>query len=183
MKDLKHISKFLSLILRHKPQEIGLSLDENGWAQVEELIEKSKQKNVKFDKVILQEVVRTNDKKRFAFNEDGTKIRANQGHTIEVDVELSEQEPPSELFHGTVDKFLGSIRQTGLQKMQRLHVHLSKDLETAIKVGGRRGKPVILTVNAKQMFNEGFKFYLSANNVWLCDNVPAKYINFKNEKD
>jgi putative RNA 2'-phosphotransferase len=183
MKDLKHISKFLSLILRHKPQEIGLSLDENGWAQVEELIEKSKQKNVKFDKVILQEVVRTNDKKRFAFNEDGTKIRANQGHTIEVDVELSEQEPPSELFHGTVDKFLGSIRQTGLQKMQRLHVHLSKDLETAIKVGGRRGKPVILTVNVKQMFNEGFKFYLSANNVWLCDNVPAKYINFKNEKD
>jgi putative RNA 2'-phosphotransferase len=181
MKDLKHISKFLSLILRHQPQLINIELDENGWANVNELIEKSRTKNVIFDKSILEQVVDTNDKRRFAFNQDKTRIRASQGHTVQVDVELKAQEPPTVLFHGTVAEVIPAIKKSGLQKMQRLHVHLSKDYETAVKVGGRRGKPVILKVNAGQMFNEGHTFYLSANGVWLCNEVPAQYIDFGNE--
>ena len=129
MKDLKHISKFLSLVLRHKPEEIGVAMDANGWVDVDELIEKCSKKNVRFDFERLEEVVYTNDKQRFAFNDDYSKIRANQGHTVNVDLEFELTQPLEFLYHGTVEKFLDSIKTNGLQKMQRLHVHLSKDLE------------------------------------------------------
>ncbi|MES2513134.1 MAG: RNA 2'-phosphotransferase [Bacteroidota bacterium] len=178
MKDLKHISKFLSLILRHKPEEIGITMDANGWVSVDELIEKCRQKNTVFDFDILDEIVISSDKQRFAFSDDYSKIRANQGHTVNVDLEFEPTEPTGFLYHGTVEKFIGSIRSKGLQKMQRLHVHLSKDLETAVKVGSRRGKPIILKINASQMHTDGHVFYLSKNGVWLCEEVPAKYIEF-----
>lgn len=178
-KTAKTVSKFLSLVLRHSPEKIGLKLDENGWADVEELILKCSQKGNKLDMVLLDYVVENNDKKRFAFNEDKTKIRASQGHSISVELNLNETEPSELLYHGTVAKFLDNIKKEGLQKMSRQHVHLSKDLETATKVGGRRGIPHILTVRSGAMHRDGFKFYLSENNVWLTNEVPAKYIEFK----
>lgn len=175
----KSVSKFLSLVLRHSPETIGLKLDENGWADVEELITKCSQKGNKLDAELLDYVVENNDKKRFAFNEDKTKIRASQGHSISVELNLNEAEPSEFLYHGTVGKFMESIKREGLQKMSRQHVHLSKDKETAIKVGSRRGVPQILTVRSGAMYKDGFKFYLSENNVWLTAEVPAKYIEFK----
>lgn len=178
MKDLKHISKFLSLVLRHKPEEIGIEMDPNGWVDVDELIEKCSKKGRKFSFETLEEVVETNDKKRFTFNDDFSKIRANQGHTVDVDLEFEAKEPLDFLYHGTVEKFIESIKATGLQKMSRLHVHLSKDLDTAVKVGSRRGKPIILKVRAAEMHKDGYAFYQSKNGVWLCDEVPAKYIEF-----
>lgn len=177
-KETKSISKFLSLVLRHSPETINLKLDENGWADVEELISKCSQKGNKLDFELLDYVVESNDKKRFAFNEDKTKIRASQGHSISVELNLAETEPLEYLYHGTVGKFLENIKKEGLQKMSRQHVHLSKDRETATKVGSRRGVPQILTVRSGAMHRDGFKFYLSDNNVWLTDEVPAKYIDF-----
>lgn len=178
-KTAKTVSKFLSLVLRHSPEKIGLKLDENGWADVDELILKCSKKGHKLDAVLLDYVVENNDKKRFAYNEDKTKIRASQGHSISVELNLNEAEPSEFLYHGTVAKFLENIKKEGLQKMNRQHVHLSQDRETAIKVGGRRGVPQILTVRSGEMRRDGFKFYLSENNVWLTDEVPAKYIEFK----
>jgi putative RNA 2'-phosphotransferase len=178
MKELKHISKFLSLVLRHKPEEIGISMDAEGWVDVDELIEKCNARRMSLDWDILEEVVFTNDKQRFTFNEDSTKIRANQGHTVEVDLKLDAAEPLEFLYHGTVQKFIDEIKAHGLQKMQRQHVHLSKDLETAIKVGSRRGKPIILKVKASDMHKDGHAFYVSKNGVWLCEQVPAQYIQF-----
>jgi len=177
-KETKSISKFLSLVLRHSPETINLKLDENGWADVEELISKCSQKGNKLDFELLDYVVESNDKKRFAFNENKTKIRASQGHSISVELNLAETEPLEYLYHGTVAKFMESIQKEGLKKMSRQHVHLSKDKETAIKVGSRRGTPQILTVRSGAMHRDGFKFYLSDNNVWLTDEVPAKYIDF-----
>ncbi|SFD35320.1 RNA 2'-phosphotransferase [Flavobacterium phragmitis] len=174
----KSVSKFLSLVLRHSPEKIGLKLDENGWADVEELIAKCNKKGNRMDAALLEYVVENNDKKRFAYNEDKTKIRASQGHSISVELNLAETEPLEYLYHGTVGKFMENIRNEGLKKMSRQHVHLSKDKETAVKVGSRRGIPQILTVRSGAMFRDGFKFYLSENNVWLTDEVPAKYIEF-----
>ena len=174
----KKISKFLSLILRHQPESIAIKLDENGWADIDELRAKSAKKRMFFTPEELDEVVETNNKKRFAFNEDKTKIRASQGHSISVELNLNEAEPSEFLYHGTVGKFMESIKREGLQKMSRQHVHLSQDRETAIKVGGRRGAPQILSVRSGAMHRDGFKFYLSENNVWLTDEVPAKYIEF-----
>jgi putative RNA 2'-phosphotransferase len=178
MKDLKHISKFLSLVLRHDPGKIGITMDANGWVNVDELIEKCRKNNIAFDFDTLEEVVITNDKQRFAFSDDQVSIRANQGHTVNVDLQFEPTQPTGFLYHGTVEKFVDNIRLNGLQKMQRLHVHLSKDLETAVKVGSRRGKPFILKIDATKMYNDGHPFYLSKNGVWLCDNVPANYIEF-----
>lgn len=177
-KAAKNISKFLSLVLRHSPETINLKLDENGWADVEELMEKCSKNGNELNTDLLDYVVVNNDKKRFAFNEDKTKIRASQGHSISVELNLNEVEPSEFLYHGTVEKFLENIQKEGLQKMSRQHVHLSKDRDTAIKVGGRRGVPQILTVKSGEMFKDGFKFYLSENNVWLTDEVPPKYIQF-----
>jgi putative RNA 2'-phosphotransferase len=174
----KDTSKFLSLILRHAPEKIELQLDENGWADVNELITQCNKFHKKLNLELLNYVVETNDKKRFAFNEDKTMIRASQGHSIKVDLDIEAVIPPDFLYHGTVEKFLESIKNKGLQKMSRQHLHLSQEKETAIKVGSRRGKPIILIVNSKQMQEDGFKFYLSENKVWLTDEVPVKYIAF-----
>jgi putative RNA 2'-phosphotransferase len=171
-KNVKSTSKFLSLVLRHKPEEIGLVLDENGWVSVDELIQKIND----IDIDLLNEIVETNDKKRFAFNDDKTKIRASQGHSIEIDLDLGPSIPPDVLYHGTATRFVESILKVGLTKQQRQHVHLSEKLETATAVGARHGKPVILIVDAKQMQEDGFLFYQSENNVWLTDNVEVKYI-------
>ena len=179
-KDKKQISKFLSLVLRHQPDYIGLHLNENGWADVNELIEKSKLKNLNFSFEELEEIVVTNDKQRFAFNEDKSKIRANQGHSVKtVDLQLQAVQPPTLLYHGTVAKFMQSIRANGLQKRSRQHVHLSEDKDTATKVGSRRGIPVILKIRAIDMHQKGYEFYRSENNVWLTDNVPVEFINFE----
>ncbi len=168
------ISKLLSLVLRHKPETIGIELDKNGWADVSELLSKIG-RNISMD--LLEEIVATSDKKRFAFNDAKTKIRANQGHSINVDVELKVVTPPKILYHGTADRFLESIMAKGLEKGNRLHVHLSENYDTATKVGIRHGKPLILKIDAEKMNNDGYKFYLSANNVWLTDFVPVKYIS------
>lgn len=172
---LKDTSKFMSLILRHKPETIGISLDEHGWANVDELIAGiSKTRN--FSMSILEEIVETDNKQRYSFNEDKTLIRANQGHSIPVDVELEETEPPEILWHGTGEKFVTSIEKQGLIPKSRLYVHLSKDRDTAVNVGKRHGKPVLFIVKSGDMCRDGYKFYLSKNGVWLTKNVPVKYL-------
>jgi putative RNA 2'-phosphotransferase len=175
-KNLKSTSKFLSLVLRHNPAQIGLVLDENGWANVDELVKKVNAKGTNIDIDLLNKIVESNDKKRFAFNDDKTKIRASQGHSIEIDLALEPSLPPNILYHGTATRFVESILKEGLKKQQRQHVHLSEKLETATAVGARHGKPVILIVDAKQMQEDGLLFYKSENNVWLTDNVEVKYI-------
>lgn len=177
-KQLKHISKLLSLVLLHEPEHIGLTLDNEGWACVPELIEKINQKGIRLDFSTLQIIVDTNDKKRFAFNDDKTHIRANQGHTIEVDLNLPVQIPPAVLFHGTAEKNIAAIRQHGIQKVDRHHVHLSTLKETALQVGQRHGKPMLLVIQALVMHGKGHTFYLSNNGVWLTDQVPAAFIEF-----
>lgn len=174
--DHKHISKFISLVLRHRPDKIGLHIDEEGWADTIELIQKINQQNIFIDNELPEIIVSTNDKKRFAFNDDKTKIRASQGHSIEVDLRLAATEPPAILFHGTAVQNIASIMAKGLHKQQRQHVHLSTTKETATQVGSRHGKVIVLTINAKQMSCAGYKFYLSANHVWLTDHVPVEYI-------
>ena len=177
MKDLKKTSIFISLILRHKPETIGISLDQHGWANVDELINGiNKTDDYHIDMGILEEIVRTDNKQRYSFNEDKTKIRANQGHSINVDVELKEAEPPEQLFHGTGEKYVASIRKEGLIPKSRLYVHLSKDKETAEKVGARHGKPHIFFVHSGKMFRAGYKFYLSENGVWLTKAVPPEFL-------
>lgn len=172
---LQKTSKFLSCILRHKPHIVGIELDEHGWANVDELIE-GISKTRKFDMEMLEKIVETDQKQRYSFNEDKTLIRANQGHSINVDVELEEVRPPERLWHGTGEKYVESIDQQGLLRKGRLYVHLSKDQETAEKVGKRHGKPVIYTVKALEMYEDGYPFYLSKNGVWLTKEVPAKYL-------
>lgn len=173
--DLTKISKYISLILRHKPEVIGIQLDANGWANVEALLAGIGRK-YPIDFEVSEEIVRTDNKERYSFNEDKTKIRANQGHSIQVDVELSVTEPPEILYHGTAERFSASIEAKGLLPQNRLYVHLSPDMETAEKVGRRHGKPIIYLVNAGQMRQEGYTFLLSANGVWLTKMVPAQYL-------
>ncbi|MEP7279935.1 MAG: RNA 2'-phosphotransferase [Bacteroidota bacterium] len=173
---LKHISKFMSLVLRHKPEQIGLYIDENGWASVQELVEKMNAKGVRTDSGTIYMLVESNEKKRFALNTDKTMIRASQGHSIEVELNLTALVPPVVLYHGTSNRFLQSILDHGLQKQTRNHVHLSATIETATAVGSRHGKPVVLAINAKAMHDAGFLFYLSANKVWLTDSVPSQYL-------
>lgn len=173
--NLKSTSKYLSLILRHKPEAIGITLDEHGWANVDELIA-GMAKTHACNRDILEEIVRTDEKQRYSFNEDKTLIRANQGHSIPVDVELEEAVPPEELWHGTGEKYVKSIDGQGLIPKGRLYVHLSKDRDTAVKVGGRHGKPVLYIVKAGDMSRDGCPFYLSKNGVWLTKKVPVKYL-------
>ena len=177
--EYKQISKFLSLILRHDPGKIALQLDDNGWADVDKLLTKINRYEPKLTFNLLEEVVSTNDKKRFAFNEDKTKIRASQGHSVKIDLNYTSVEPPEYLYHGTVDKFLDQIKEKGLLKMSRHHVHLSEDIETATKVATRRGKPIILKVCSGEMFTNGVEFFKSENGVWLTDAVAPDYIEFK----
>ncbi len=171
-------SKFLSQILRHRPGKIGLSLDANGWADVAELLEKSAAKGISIDRETLQIVVDTNDKKRFVFSDDGHRIRASQGHSIDIDLDLKPQRPPVILYHGTAETSLKSIRRDGLLPMRRQHVHLSKDVETAQKVGGRHGKAVVLTIQSGEMAAQKHRFYQSDNGVWLTEAVPAEFIRY-----
>lgn len=173
----KSIGKYLSLVLRHEPSKIGIQLDANGWADVEELIHKYAQHRVSFTKKELEEIVETNAKKRYSFNEDQSKIRANQGHSIPVDLEFTPLCPPAYLYHGTAERFVPSIKQEGIKKMSRQHVHLSQDKETAIAVGSRHGKVSVLTILAGKMNEEGLLFYCSANGVWLTDYIDPKYIS------
>lgn len=173
----KKTSKFLSYVLRHHPELINLNLDENGWANVDELITKATNDSQGFTFEELDEIVEKNDKKRFVFNEDKTKIRANQGHSIDINLALVPQQPPEFLYHGTAQSNIDSILEKGIEKRSRQHVHLSQDKETANKVGMRHGKPIILTINTQKMSEDGFEFYLSENNVWLTDFVDAKYIS------
>jgi len=170
------VSKFLAKHLRHAPDALGLSLQPGGWVSVDDLLAASELAGfaITYDELI--ECVETNDKKRFSFDDTGDLIRANQGHSVDVDLQLEQKEPPKVLYHGTVERFLASIMAEGLKKGKRHHVHLSKDVETARKVGARRGKPVILRVNSGQMHGEGFKFFLSVNGVWLTDSVPVDFL-------
>ena len=172
---LNGISKYLALILRHKPETIGISLDEHGWANVDELIA-GITKDHTFDMGMLEEIVKTDNKQRYSFNEDKTLIRANQGHSIPVDVELEKVAPPEVLYHGSALKYEASIDTEGLIPKSRLYVHLSKDYDTAVNVGKRHGKPVIYRVKAGEMEKDGYDFYLSVNKVWLTKSVPVKYL-------
>ena len=175
------LSVFISLVLRHNPDAAHITLDEHGWANVEELLAGINDTGRKINMDILEEIVATDNKQRYSFNPDKTLIRANQGHSIPVDVELKEQEPPEFLYHGTATRFLDSIMNAGLQPMSRLYVHLSKDIDTALKVGKRHGKPVILKVYSGNMHRDGYKFYLSENGVWLTKKVDRKYFEETNE--
>ena len=172
---LERLSKFVSLILRHRPEVIGITLDEHGWANVDELIA-GIGRTEEFDMALLEEIVVTDEKQRYSFSTDKTLIRANQGHSIPVDVELEKKEPPEVLFHGTGEKSVASIKEKGLLPMERLYVHLSKDIEIARKVGKRHGKPVVFRVEAGQMHRDGYEFYQSVNGVWLTKEVPSKYL-------
>jgi putative RNA 2'-phosphotransferase len=172
-------SKFLSLVLRHRPEIVGMQLDPEGWLAIDELIKNGNRRGKQLSLELLHEVVATCEKKRFALSEDGLRIRANQGHSVpDIELNLQPVTPPSVLYHGTVATFLGSIRKQGLLKRSRHHVHLSSDIETAEKVGARRGKPVILIVHAAAMHAFGYTFYISANGVWLTGSVPASFIEF-----
>ena len=166
-KRLTTVRKYLSKYLRHAPEELGLSLQPGGWVPVDDLLAAAVGHGFPISYDELVEVVETNDKQRFAFDSSGEMIRANQGHSVEVDLQLEEREPPEVLYHGTVERFLPSILADGLNKGKRHHVHLSKDVETARKVGARRGQPVVLTVDAGRMHREGHTFFLSTNGVWL----------------
>lgn len=168
---LTTISKMISLILRHKPETIGITLDEHGWANVDELL-----KGVGIYMDTLELIVNTDDKQRYSFNEDKTLIRANQGHSIPVDVELTEVKPPELLWHGTGEKYAQSICNEGLVSKSRLYVHLSSDEQTAVDVGTRHGKPVLFRVAALKMYEDGYTFYLSKNGVWLTKHVPVPYL-------
>jgi putative RNA 2'-phosphotransferase len=170
-------SKFLSLILRHEPERIGLKLGDDGWVRVDELLE-ALHHHVSLSLEQLKHIVATNDKKRFAFSDDGQRIRARQGHSIEVDLQYPPQSPPEILYHGTATRFLDSIRQSGLQKMARHDVHLSAETKVTLQVAGRHGKPVLLNIRAGEMHRAGFVFRCSANRVWLVDHVPPQFIDF-----
>jgi putative RNA 2'-phosphotransferase len=172
------LSKFLSFVLRHEPQAIGLVLDENGWAPVEELLDKARAHGKALSRELLDTIVATSPKKRFAFSEDGQRIRASQGHSVEVDLAYEPAVPPQVLFHGTVAAALEPIRAEGLRKMQRHHVHLSADEDTARTVALRRGKPVVLLIAAARMQAAGHVFFVSANGVWLTEQVPPQFIEF-----
>ena len=170
-------SKFISLVLRHRPGIIGITLDEHGWADVQELISGvNNSDGHTLDMKTLEEIVRTDEKQRYSFNKEHTRIRANQGHSVQVDVELEEKVPPAILWHGTGEKYVPSIDRQGLIPKSRLYVHLSADAETAKKVGSRHGKPVIYEIDCLKMNEDGYRFYLSANGIWLTKSVPAKYM-------
>lgn len=170
------LSKFFSLILRHQPEAIGIELDKEGWADLELILAKM---NARGDKVSLSDViymVENNDKQRFKLSEDNKFIRANQGHSVKVNLALKPIEPPKVLFHGTAQRFKEAILEKGLLPMSRQHVHLSKDEETALKVGKRHGKPILFLIDAEKMFSENYQFYCSENGVWLTEKVPAEYL-------
>jgi putative RNA 2'-phosphotransferase len=177
-KETIRTSKFLSLILRHEPARVGLKLGDAGWVSVVELLQAVNRHGVLLTLDQLKHIVATSDKKRFAFSEDGQRIRASQGHSVDIDLKYPPQATPETLYHGTAERFLDSIRQNGLQKMERHDVHLSAETKLTLQVGGRHGKPVLLTLRAGEMHKAGFIFRCSANGVWLVDHVPPQFIEF-----
>ncbi|HTV42693.1 MAG TPA: RNA 2'-phosphotransferase [Candidatus Sulfotelmatobacter sp.] len=177
-KEIIRTSKFLSLILRHEPERVGLKLDDAGWTGVDGLLRALNQHGMPLTLEELKHIVATSDKKRFAFSEDANRVRANQGHSIEVDLRYVPQTPPEMLFHGTAMRFLDSIRRDGLQRMERHDVHLSAETKLTLQVGGRHGKPVLLAVRAGDMHRAGHEFRVSVNGVWLVKHVPPQFIEF-----
>lgn len=175
----KHIklSRFLSLVLRHKPEEIGLALDSQGFLSVDELIEGINNTGRVIDKRILDEILSSDNKQRYSYDSTGTRIRANQGHSIEVNLGLQKETPPKILYHGTAEKFVSAIEKEGLIKKKRTYVHLSKDLETAKNVGSRRGEPIIFEIDTEAMIEDDYEFYVSENGVWLTERVPVQYLS------
>lgn len=176
---LTTLSKFLSLVLRHEPQRIGIELDEAGWTPVDMLLRKASAAGRPLTRELLDEVVASSDKQRFAFSEDGLRIRANQGHSVEVELDLPAVQPPDVLFHGTASRFLAAILREGLDRRSRHHVHLTQDRLTALSVGQRYGQAAILSIDAKSMFAQGHEFRRTANAVWLTDAVPATFIRIE----
>ena len=175
-KRIVKVSKYLSKHLRHRPERLGLQLEPGGWVGVDGLLKACRRHGFPLARAELEEVVERNDKRRFAFDESGTRIRAQQGHSLPVDLGLEPVEPPAVLYHGTGGRILETILENGLHKMGRHHVHLSPDVETAKKVGARRGRPEVLEVAARAMYREGWTFYLSGNGVWLVEHVPPRYL-------
>lgn len=177
--DLTKISKFLSFVLRHKPEAIGLQLDPQGWVDIDELISKAHQSGemVTLDRGLIETTVESNDKKRFVISDDGKSIRASQGHSVNVDLQLTPKQPPNVLYHGTASRFLDSIMAEGLKPRQRQYVHLSGDTETAVQVGQRYGKPIVLKIDSGSMSEQDYVFFLSDNNVWLTKHVPEQFIS------
>ena len=171
-----NISRYIALLLRHQPEKAGLCLDEHGWVEVEALIQGVRRRYPEFNRAVLDEIVARDSKQRYAYNQDKTCIRANQGHSIPVDVELKQALPPTILYHGTGEKYVESIQKVGLIPKSRLYVHLSTDIQTAIQVGKRHGQPVVYQIDTQQMIHDGFIFYLSANHIWLTKTVPAQYL-------
>lgn len=176
-----NLSKLMSYVLRHHPEELGITLDKNGWVDLKNFTQslQSRDKTISVDKV--REVVESCEKQRFSIDETQQKIRANQGHSIQVDLQLRAQQPPDILYHGTVDRFLDSILRVGLLPQQRHHVHLTESLNTAKSVGARRGRAIILEIETGELVSNGAQFYLSENQVWLIDHVPAQYIKLKQQ--
>ncbi len=170
------ISKFVSLVLRHEPGKAGLTLEPGGWVFVDDLLAGAARAGNRFTRDELLAVVEACEKQRFAVDDSGAKIRANQGHSTEVELQFEAAEPPAELYHGTAERNLAAILRDGLLKMARHHVHLSPDPHTATKVGSRHGKPVILVVDAGKLRADGITFYCSANGVWLVEHVPPQYL-------
>lgn len=181
-KQKKNTSVFLALVLRHKPDAAGVTLDAHGWTDVPLLLKGMTAAGYPADMALLEEIVRTDAKQRYAFNEDHTKIRANQGHSVAVEIEMTEAAPPPMLWHGTASRFLDSILREGLKPMSRQYVHLSKDIETARTVGARHGKPVILEIDTQRMTADGYRFYLSPNGIWLTAAVPPQYLRITAEQ-
>lgn len=176
-KRLVKTSKYLSKHLRHQPERLGLTLEPGGWVGVEELLAALEQRSFRLTPAELEEVVERNDKRRFSFDPTGTRIRANQGHSVEVDLELAPTAPPRRLYHGTADRNLEAIRRSGLHRHRRHHVHLSPDQPAARRVGARHGRPVVLEVAAGRMAERGHSFYLTDNGVWLVEAVPPEFLS------
>lgn len=176
-KEDMRISKFMSLILRHKPEEIGLRLDKYGYINTLDLIKGLNKRGYKITISDIERIVAEDDKQRYSFNDDESKIKANQGHSIEVNLDLQAIEPPKVLYHGTATRFSGSICEEGIKKQSRQYVHLSADIDTAAKVGKRHGELIIFKIDSWQMYKDGYKFFLSENKVWLTDYVPIKYFS------
>ena len=176
--ELTSLSKYLSLILRHRPEVANIQLDENGWTSVAELLNQLKAKRKAIDKSTLEAIVENDNKQRYAFSEDGLYIRANQGHSVKIDLGYEAMTPPDILYHGTADKFISNIRKEGLKKRTRHHVHLSAELSTAKSVGSRHGTLVVLIIKTKEMHQAGYDFFQSDNGVWLTDNIPPAFIDF-----
>ena len=177
----KRTSKFLSLVLRHNPATIGIELDPSGWVEVDVLLAALSRNRRGLTRDQLEHVVASNDKQRFSFSDDGKRIRAKQGHSVTVDLGYQASQPPETLCHGTPSRFVSAIKESGLKKMKRHHVHMHADQKLATDVGARQGKPVLLVVRSKAMHEAGFEFFVTENDVWLTDHVPPEFIEFPNQ--